>query len=150
MNYPQLLALFKETHLELQQRAARSVDTSLVIRNWLFGWYIVEFEQGGAERAELYGKSLINRLSSELKSFGLKVYLRPASNSAGSFTWLTKRLVRRCLTNLLMLGLPCWRFNWRSPLYLLMPLSMLQKCFGISPQHWQVASLSDGRITLLC
>ena len=72
MNYQQLLALFKETHLELQQRAARSVDTSLVIRNWLFGWYIVEFEQGGAERAELYGKSLINRLSRELKSLGLK------------------------------------------------------------------------------
>ena len=72
MNYQQLLALFKETHLELQQRAARSVDTSLVIRNWLFGWYIVEFEQGGAERSELYGKSLINRLSKELKTLGLK------------------------------------------------------------------------------
>ena len=73
MNYPQLLALFKETHLELQQRAARSVDTSLVIRNWLFGWYIVEFEQGGgAERSELYGKGLINRLSRELKTLGLK------------------------------------------------------------------------------
>jgi DUF1016 N-terminal domain len=72
MNYPQLLALFKETHLELQQRAARSVDTSLVIRNWLFGWYIVEFEQGGAERSELYGKGLINRLSKELKTLGLK------------------------------------------------------------------------------
>ena len=72
MNYQQLLALFKETHLELQQRAARSVDTSLVIRNWLFGWYIVEFEQGGAERSELYGKGLINRLSKELKTLGLK------------------------------------------------------------------------------
>jgi len=24
------------------------VDIALVIRNWLFGWYIVEFEQGGA------------------------------------------------------------------------------------------------------
>ena len=56
----------------MQQRAAWSVDISLVTRNWLFGWYIVEFEQGGAERSELYGKSLINRLSSELKSFGLK------------------------------------------------------------------------------
>ena len=72
MNYKQLLALFKETHLELQKRAARSVDTSLVIRNWFFGWYIVEFEQGGAERAELYGKSLIIRLSRELKTLGLK------------------------------------------------------------------------------
>jgi predicted nuclease of restriction endonuclease-like (RecB) superfamily len=72
MNFEQLLSLFKETHRELQQRAARSVDISLVIRNWLFGWYIVEFEQGGAERAELYGKSLINRLSKELKTLGLK------------------------------------------------------------------------------
>ena len=72
MNYKQLLALFKETHLELQQRAARSVDTSLVIRNWLFGWYIVEFEQGGAERTELYGKRLIDKLSRELKTLGLK------------------------------------------------------------------------------
>jgi hypothetical protein len=72
MNYQQLLALFKETHHELQQRAARSVDTSLVIRNWLFGWYIVEFEQGGAERAELYGKRLIDKLSRELKTLGLK------------------------------------------------------------------------------
>ena len=72
MDYQQLLALFKETHLKLQQRAARSVDTSLVIRNWLFGWYIVEFEQGGAERSELYGKGLINRLSKELKTLGLK------------------------------------------------------------------------------
>jgi hypothetical protein len=33
MDYQQLLALFKETNIELQHRAARSVDTSLVIRN---------------------------------------------------------------------------------------------------------------------
>ena len=34
MNYQQLLALFKETHHELHQRADWSVATSLVIRNW--------------------------------------------------------------------------------------------------------------------
>ena len=71
MEFEQLLTLFKETHQELQKRAARSVDITLVIRNWLFGWYIVEFEQGEATRAELYGKKLINRLSSELKAAGL-------------------------------------------------------------------------------
>ena len=65
MNYKQLLALFKETHLELQQRAARSVDTSLVIRNWLFGWYIVEFEQGGSDRAE-YGANLLKKIAAQL------------------------------------------------------------------------------------
>ncbi len=69
MNYQQLLALFKETHLELQQRAARSVDTSLVIRNWLFGWYIVEFEQGGSDRAE-YGANLLKKIAAQLKLKG--------------------------------------------------------------------------------
>jgi len=72
MKFEQLLILFQETHLELQKRAVRSVDIALVIRNWLFGWYIVEFEQGGANRAELYGKNLINRLSKDLKRLGLK------------------------------------------------------------------------------
>jgi len=66
MKFEQLLTLFQETHRELQKRAARSVDIALVIRNWLFGWYIVEFEQGGANRAELYGKRLIECSSEEL------------------------------------------------------------------------------------
>ena len=72
MKFEQLLILFQETHRELQNRAARSVDIALVVRNWLFGWYMVEFEQAGADRAELYGKNLINRLSEELKGLGLK------------------------------------------------------------------------------
>ncbi len=96
MNYQQLLALFKETHQELQQRAARSVDTSLVIRNWLFGWYIVEFEQGGAERVELYGKSLINRLSNELKSFGLKG-ISPTSLKQCRTFYLAYQKIRQAL-----------------------------------------------------
>ena len=41
-------------------------------RNWLFGWYIVEYEEGGADRSRLYGKRLMARLSDELKSRGLK------------------------------------------------------------------------------
>lgn len=38
MKFEQLLTLFHGTHLELQKRAARSVDIALVIRNWLFGY----------------------------------------------------------------------------------------------------------------
>ena len=43
-----------------------------MIHNWLFGWYLLEFEQAGADRAELYGKNLINRLSVALRNLGLK------------------------------------------------------------------------------
>jgi len=67
MSFQRWIELFSQTNRELQNQAARSVDIALVIRNWLFGWYIVEYENGGAERAELYGKTLIERLSKELK-----------------------------------------------------------------------------------
>lgn len=61
-----LIGLFEQTQTALQSQAVRSVDIALVVRNWLFGWYIVEFENGAAERAELYGKELIQRLSEKL------------------------------------------------------------------------------------
>jgi len=34
----------------------------MVARNWLIGWYIVEYEQIGADRAK-YGSRLIERLA---------------------------------------------------------------------------------------
>lgn len=71
LGFEKLVELFAQTQSELLKQAARSVDIALVIRNWLFGWYIVEFENGGAERAELYGKKLLQRLSAELKQAGL-------------------------------------------------------------------------------
>jgi predicted nuclease of restriction endonuclease-like (RecB) superfamily len=63
--FEQLVDLCKQTHQEMQLRAGRSVDIHLEIRNWLFGWYIVEYEQNGCDRAE-YGTYLIKRLSEKL------------------------------------------------------------------------------------
>ena len=60
------------THQQLQTQAARSVDTALVVRNWLFGWHIVEFENGAAQRQALYGKSLMDKLSTQLMAKGIK------------------------------------------------------------------------------
>ncbi len=65
MKFESLVSLFQETHQELKKRAARSVDISLVVRNWLFGWFIVEYEQRGEDRAE-YGKRLLKNLSRTL------------------------------------------------------------------------------------
>ena len=63
IGFDRLLGLFERTQEAMRSQAARSVDIALVVRNWLFGWYIVEFENGGAERTELYGKALIEKLS---------------------------------------------------------------------------------------
>ena len=67
-----LLGKLVATHSGLQQQAARSVDTALVARNWLFGWYVVEFEQGAAARSVQYGKQLIACLSEGLAQQGLR------------------------------------------------------------------------------
>jgi len=71
-NYQRLIERCETTHKRLQLKAARSINMSLVSRNWLFGYYIVEFEQGGAERSELYGRKLFNSLAVSLAELGLK------------------------------------------------------------------------------
>lgn len=66
-NFDGLVSLCWQTHQEMQARAANSVNLSLVARNWLIGWYIVEYEQQGSDRAK-YGKATLKSLSKELKN----------------------------------------------------------------------------------
>ena len=42
-------------HTRLQSHAANAVNQALTIRNWLIGFYIVEFELHGKNRAS-YGE----------------------------------------------------------------------------------------------
>ncbi|SMF44201.1 PDDEXK nuclease domain-containing protein [Desulfovibrio gilichinskyi] len=72
VGFDDVVGLFEKTQSAMQSQVARSVDIALVVRNWLFGWYIVEFENGGAERADLYGKRLIESLSERLVKLGIK------------------------------------------------------------------------------
>jgi len=66
MNFSNLLNSIQETHSFLQDVAAKAVNTPMTIRNWLIGYYIVEFEQHGEDRAK-YGDNLINELVKKLK-----------------------------------------------------------------------------------
>jgi len=69
--FPQLVELCHQTHQEMQRRAGYAVDSFLVVRNWLFGRCIVEFEQRGADRAE-YGSRFLETLSEHLQHVGIK------------------------------------------------------------------------------
>jgi predicted nuclease of restriction endonuclease-like (RecB) superfamily len=71
MKYEILVDTIQKTHQHFQQQAAKAVNVSLTLRNWLIGFYIVEFEQKGEERAS-YGQNLIKNLSESLaiKGFG--------------------------------------------------------------------------------
>src|SRR5438105_3911441 len=70
MKYAQLLEAIDWTSQGLLGRAATAVNQSLVIRNWLIGAYIVEFEQNGEDRAR-YGTRLLWRLALDLKERGV-------------------------------------------------------------------------------
>ncbi len=61
-----LLGLFEQTKTTMQKQAGQAVNTTLVVRNWLFGLYIVEFEKCGINREQLYGKRLMTQLSEKL------------------------------------------------------------------------------------
>jgi hypothetical protein len=54
-----------------RDQAQRQVNTSLTLRNWIIGFYIVEYEQNGKDRAE-YGEKLIRMISERLKDAGIK------------------------------------------------------------------------------
>jgi len=54
-------------HDQLQKHAANSVNQALTIRNWLIGYYIVEYEQKGNDRAA-YGTKLLATLANEFNN----------------------------------------------------------------------------------
>ena len=71
MNFDVLLRTITQIHTNSQGSAGQMLNQILSIRNWLFGAWIVEYEQGGEDRAT-YGNRLLHRLSNELSKAGIK------------------------------------------------------------------------------
>lgn len=69
MNYSSLVKAINAVTTQLQSRAAAAVNQALVLRNWLVGAYIVEYEQAGKDRAK-YGTKLLEKLAIDLKLQG--------------------------------------------------------------------------------
>lgn len=70
MDFNQLSVLLNTANEKLYRNAVKAVNINLTIRNWLFGFYIVEFEQNGEDRAA-YGKKLLQNLAANLQIKGL-------------------------------------------------------------------------------
>lgn len=70
MEYKNLSLQIKEVHNSLYQKAVKAVNSHITIRNWIIGFYIVEFEQNGADRAK-YGSKLLKQLAKDIAIKGL-------------------------------------------------------------------------------
>ena len=71
MNFEQLIQTCEQVHHYLRGTAISAVNKSLTIRNWLFGYYIVEYEQKGEDRAK-YGTELLKKLADRLSGKKIK------------------------------------------------------------------------------
>ncbi len=67
-----LVAQIQNIDGSFKAEAGKSVNRLLTVRNWLIGYYIVEFEQKGEDRAK-YGDKLLDILSESLNIKGLSV-----------------------------------------------------------------------------
>ena len=71
LNFDRLVDILAQAHGALEAQAAKAVNVSLTLRNWLFGYHIREYEQSGADRGA-YGERLLETLARRLQQTGLK------------------------------------------------------------------------------
>ena len=69
--YGELVSAISQINTQMVTRVATAANQALVMRNWIVGAYIVEYEQKGADRAE-YGARLLETLAGDLKAQGVK------------------------------------------------------------------------------
>ena len=73
-SFSDLASIIQTTHDAAQSSAVRAINRMQTMRNWLIGYYIVEFEQHGKDRAE-YGTQLLKKLEERVNRKGLNVTL---------------------------------------------------------------------------
>lgn len=91
-SFNDLASIVQTTHDAAQSSAVKATNRMQTMRNWLIGYYIVEFEQHGKDRAE-YGTQLLKKLEERVDRKGLTTTL---------FKWARKfyRLYPQMMENL--------------------------------------------------
>lgn len=91
-SFNDLASIVQTTHDAAQSSAVKAINRMQTMRNWLIGYYIVEFEQHGKDRAE-YGTQLLKKLEERVDRKGLTTTL---------FKWARKfyRLYPQLMENL--------------------------------------------------
>lgn len=70
LSFDRLVEYVGNVHNITSEAAKGAVNQLLTIRTWAIGYYIVEFEQNGADRAE-YGSQLLKKLEERVNTKGM-------------------------------------------------------------------------------
>ena len=70
IKFKMLADSIKNINIRAGNAAKSAVNQLMTLRNWAIGYYIVEYEQGGSDRAE-YGKNLLKTLEEQINEKGM-------------------------------------------------------------------------------
>ena len=73
-------SIIQTTHDAALSSAVKAINRMQTMRNWLIGYYIVEYEQNGKDRAE-YGAKLLKKLEERVNRKGISTTLLKNSRS---------------------------------------------------------------------
>lgn len=92
-SFSDLASIIQTTHDAAQSSAVKAINRMQTMRNWLIGYYIVEFEQHGKDRAE-YGAQLLKKLEERVNRKGLNVtLLKNSRNFYLSYPQMAENLI---------------------------------------------------------
>lgn len=118
MKFELLADSIKQINDKASSAAKSAVNQLMTLRNWVIGYYIVEYEQDGSDRAQ-YGSHLLKNLEKEINQKGMnytlfktcrqfyKVYPQIGSTVSTEFELSDFEKVRRCRTDLQRIR-TCW------------------------------------------
>ena len=70
-NFESLVTTIQQINSFFLDKVQRQVNTALTLRNWIIGYYIVEYEQSGKDLAD-YGAGLFKAVARRLIKLGVK------------------------------------------------------------------------------
>ena len=79
-SFGDLTSIIQTTHDAALSSAVKAINRMQIMRNWLIGYYIVEYEQNGKDRAE-YGAKLLKKLEERVNRKGISITLLKNSRS---------------------------------------------------------------------
>ena len=94
-SFNDLTSIIQTTHDAAQSSAVKAINRMQTMRNWLIGYYIVEYEQHGKDRAE-YGTQLLKKLEERVNR---KVMTRNTFQSARNFYRMYPQIIENFQIN---------------------------------------------------
>ena len=95
-SFNDLTSIIQTTHDAAFSSTVKAINRMQTMRNWLIGYYIVEFEQHGKDRAE-YGTQLLKKLEEKVNRKGVT---RNTFQSARNFYRMYPQIIENFQTNI--------------------------------------------------